>query len=73
MITNFKIFEESSTSGKKLFYHATKSKYLLDIIKNGLTPNTDRKTNWKGELEEFSRHKLFVTENFNTAKNIINY
>jgi len=59
MITKFHIFE--SKNNKKWFYHATKPEYLPEIVKYGLTPNIDRETNWKGDLGEFSKGKIFVT------------
>jgi hypothetical protein len=65
-IKEHNIFE--SNENKRLFYHATKSEHLLDIVKSGLLPNMDRRTNWKGELGEWSKGKVFVTEDFKTAR-----
>ena len=73
MITKFQIFEQSenylfeSNGNKRLFYHATKPEYLPEILKHGLTPNIDRKTNWGDELGKWSKGKIFVTDELSNA------
>jgi len=74
MITKFQIFEQSEN--KRIFYHATKPEYLPEIVKFGLTPNIDRKTNWSDELGKWSKGKIFVTDALSNAimySKMINY
>ncbi len=59
MITKYHIFENNNV--KKLFYHATKFEFLPNILEHGLTPNN--KSNWS-IMTEWSRGKVFITDNF---------
>jgi hypothetical protein len=74
MITKFHLFERSKNSlfesknDIRTFYHATKPEYLPSIVKHGLTPNIDRKTNWGGKLGKWSKGKVFVTADIFTAQ-----
>jgi len=65
MITKFDDFLFESI-GKKYFYHATKNENLTYIYWNGLIPS--KKSNWSGDLGDFSIGKVFMTSNFVTAK-----
>lgn len=65
MITKFHIFENKDN--KSWFFHSTKKDYLVDIVKHGLLPNDNRKTNWKGEFGDWSRGKIFVADNISSA------
>lgn len=78
MITKFQIFESKNKNEKekekgkeKWFYHATRPETLPHIVRDGLTPNINRKTNWGDPdddfLGEWSRGKVFVTSEFPTA------
>jgi hypothetical protein len=66
VLKNFKIFE--SSINKQWFYHATKIEYLSSIFRNGLTPNTEKKSNFEASPDiQYSKNKVFVTESFQRA------
>ena len=71
MITKFQIFESfkiGEPDYDTYFYHTTRTKHLPSIVKYGLTPNIDRETHCEGDFGQWSKGKVFVTENIYNAQ-----